>query len=330
MRAKSSLRERVAAVDRGGVRQDLARREVARGLLDQLLLGRRDRSSCAFPSRAGASRGTRACLPSDRRSRTGRRTAPARRRAPRPAVRQDRAASPASPSASPPARPAARGRRSAPRPRAPSASARPARRPRCTRPMRSASSASMIAPVKISSRARADADAPRQPLRAAEAGDDAQVDLGLPELRGARGVDEVAGQRQLAAAAEREAVDRRDRSARAAPRSASPSGGRARRRRARPPRSMLGHRRDVGAGDERLVARAGQDRAAHAGVVARSPSNAAISASTRRAVERVERLGTVDGQRDDRAVARRRARSGVAGRRHLIGPDAGAAARSYS
>ena len=52
---------------------------------------------------------------------------------------------------------------------------------------------------------------PRQPLRAAEAGDDAEVDLGLAEGgREAREAD-VAGHRQLAAAAEREAVDRGDR-----------------------------------------------------------------------------------------------------------------------
>ena len=42
-------------------------------------------------------------------------------------------------------------------------------------------------------------------------------------------------------------------------------------------------------------------------------SNAAVSASTRRAVERVARLGAVDGQRDDRAVARRQ-HEGFAGR----------------
>ena len=43
----------------------------------------------------------------------------------------------------------------------------------------------------------------RQPHRAAEAGQDAQLDLGLPEARLTGGVDPVAGQGQLAAAAQR-------------------------------------------------------------------------------------------------------------------------------
>ena len=55
------------------------------------------------------------------------------------------------------------------------------------------------------------ADEPREPLRAAEAGDDPEVDLGLPERGGERGEPDVAGHRQLAAAAEREAVDGGDR-----------------------------------------------------------------------------------------------------------------------
>ena len=50
-----------------------------------------------------------------------------------------------------------------------------------------------------------------EPLRAAPPGDDAEVDLGLAEPRVARGVAQVAAERELAAAAEREAVDRRDR-----------------------------------------------------------------------------------------------------------------------
>jgi hypothetical protein len=55
-----------------------------------------------------------------------------------------------------------------------------------------------------------DADPAGQALGAAEAGDDPELDLGLAELRVVGGDDEVAGQRQLAAAAEGEAVDRRD------------------------------------------------------------------------------------------------------------------------
>ena len=112
-----------------------------------------------------------------------------------------------------------------------------------------------------------------------------RLDLGLAELRGARRVDEVAGERELAAAAEREAVDRRDHRHRAAPRCASPSACAAARRSARACRGvMLGHRGDVGAGDERLVARAGQDHAAHVRRRAPSAPNAASSASQRRGV----------------------------------------------
>ena len=55
------------------------------------------------------------------------------------------------------------------------------------------------------------ADQPRQPLRAAEAGDDPEVDLGLAERRRLGGDPEVAGHRELAAAAERQRVDGRDR-----------------------------------------------------------------------------------------------------------------------
>ena len=54
------------------------------------------------------------------------------------------------------------------------------------------------------------ADRARQALRAAGAGDDAELDLGLAEARGVGGDDEVAHHRQLAAAAEREAGHRGD------------------------------------------------------------------------------------------------------------------------
>ena len=51
----------------------------------------------------------------------------------------------------------------------------------------------------------------REPLRAAPARDDPEIDLGLAELRSARRVADVARERELAAAAERKAVDRSDR-----------------------------------------------------------------------------------------------------------------------
>src|SRR5213082_353536 len=54
-------------------------------------------------------------------------------------------------------------------------------------------------------------DEPRQPLGAAEAGDDPEVDLGLAERGRLRRDAEVARHRQLAAAAERERVHGRDR-----------------------------------------------------------------------------------------------------------------------
>jgi hypothetical protein len=84
---------------------------------------------------------------------------------------------------------------------------------------------------------------------------------GWPKLRGARGDANVAGHGQLAAAADREAVDHGD--------------GRLRVRRDlvedAPPvhdgalleRRTLGELADVGAGDERLVTRAGEDDNAH-------------------------------------------------------------------
>ena len=54
------------------------------------------------------------------------------------------------------------------------------------------------------------ADEPRQPLRAGVAGDQAEIDFRLSELRGVGGEPQRAGHRQLAAAAERVAVDRGD------------------------------------------------------------------------------------------------------------------------
>ena len=58
-------------------------------------------------------------------------------------------------------------------------------------------------------------DQPRQPLGAAEAGDDPEVDLGLAEERRLGGDAHVAGHRQLAAAAVGDRVDRGDRHRRA-------------------------------------------------------------------------------------------------------------------
>ena len=54
-----------------------------------------------------------------------------------------------------------------------------------------------------------EADRSGQTNRAAEAGDETELHLGLAEARGICRVDEVAGERELEAAAEREAVDAR-------------------------------------------------------------------------------------------------------------------------
>ena len=55
-----------------------------------------------------------------------------------------------------------------------------------------------------------EADAQCEALRAPEPRDEAEIDLGLPEPRPLRGDDQVAGERQLAPAAKRDAVERRD------------------------------------------------------------------------------------------------------------------------
>src|SRR5207237_3741839 len=98
----------------------------------------------------------------------------------------------------------------------------------------------------------------RQALRAAPAGDDPKVDLGLAELRGTRRVAQVARERELAAAAEREPVDRGDR--RLPHRLEEPCARVAE----AAPLLRLEHREaahvlDVRARDERAVTRAGQD-----------------------------------------------------------------------
>jgi hypothetical protein len=105
------------------------------------------------------------------------------------------------------------------------------------------------------------ADPAGQALRAAEPGDDAELDLGLTELGAVRRMDEVTGQRELAAAAEGEAVDRGDpRLLRALDRLRERAAHLG--ERLALARRELAHLGDIGAGDERLVARAGQDHRA--------------------------------------------------------------------
>ena len=96
------------------------------------------------------------------------------------------------------------------------------------------------------------ADHARQPLRSAAAGDDPERDLRLAELGRLGGDDHVAQQRQLAAAAEREARDRGDQRRPASRRAAARTTAAGWRSDSSKVRSA--HRPDVGAGGEHLVA----------------------------------------------------------------------------
>jgi hypothetical protein len=160
-----------------------------------------------------------------------------------------------------------------------------------TRPIRAAASASTSRPVD-------------EPLRAAHPGDDAQADLGEAELGAARRVDEVAGQRQLEAAPQREAVHRRDhRQARGLQQVAQAV--RVVDQHLGAGRIGVGHRLDVGPRRERLVAGAGHDHAAD-GAVALDRHEGVVERVERLAVERVARLGAVHGEDREGAVARHR------------------------
>ena len=123
-------------------------------------------------------------------------------------------------------------------------------------------------------------DEPRQALRAAAAGDEAELDLRLPELRVLRRDADVAAHRELEAAAEAEPVDRRDerRARRVHPRAELLDP--ARRAALLRLRRRLAERRelrDVRAGDEGAVARALEHDRAHA---RRRASSRSISASS--------------------------------------------------
>ena len=141
------------------------------------------------------------------------------------------------------------------------------------------------------------ADRARQPLRAADAGNDAELDLGLAELRGVGGDDDVALHDQLAAAAERKARDRRDhRLARI--RGRVPGGGEVAHERV--DRGLVRHLLDVGAGGEGLL-RAGDQDAADA-VVGVEGGDRLRQLGIERGVERVERLRPVEPDDADAAL----------------------------
>ena len=137
----------------------------------------------------------------------------------------------------------------------------------------------------------------QQALRAAHAGDDAEVDLGLTESRGVGGEDDIAHHGELASAAEGVSRDGGDHR-------------RAHRREARPlaevivhrhlEARLVGHLLDVGAGGERLL-RPGQHDGADALVGVEAGGGVDDLAHHRR-VERVERLGTVEGDPADAAA----------------------------
>ena len=106
------------------------------------------------------------------------------------------------------------------------------------------------------------ADGAGQALGAADARNDAELDLRLAELRGVGGDDDVALHGELAAAAERKARDRRNHRL-AGMGEAVPGGGEVPHERVHV--GLARHLLDVGAGGERLL-RPGDDEAADPGV----------------------------------------------------------------
>ena len=140
------------------------------------------------------------------------------------------------------------------------------------------------------------ADRAREPLRAADARDDAELDLGLAEFRRVGRNDDVALHRELAAAAERETGNRRDHRL-------------AHARNAIPRWEVLlvdvhvalaGHLLDVGAGRERLL-RAGDDHAADR-VVRLECVDRGGHVGIHLRIERVQRLRAVEADDADLAL----------------------------
>ena len=144
------------------------------------------------------------------------------------------------------------------------------------------------------------ADQPRQSLRSAAARNESERDFGLAELRGLHRDPDGAGHRRLAAAAERKAIDGRDH------RLAEildeiehllPEAAGLLCLERRDMRELA----DVGAGDERLVAGAGQDDAAHRSIVSRILEGGPQILPGRR-IQGVEHLGPIDRHIGDRAL----------------------------
>ena len=128
---------------------------------------------------------------------------------------------------------------------------------RSTRPIANASSARTCRPDQISSFARGGADEPGEALRASRAGDDPQQDLGLAEARRVGRDAEIACERELEPATEREAPDGRDHR----PRDRSERVERLAEGRPDAPGVLrTTELRDVGSGGERLLAPRDDDR----------------------------------------------------------------------
>ena len=148
----------------------------------------------------------------------------------------------------------------------------------------------------------ADPDAAGEALRAPEAGDDAEVHLGLAELRLVARVDEVAREGELAPSAEGEAVhggeDRDRRRLDPLPQSVPEVG-----ERPRFGRGHLAHRADVRAGRERLVPGSRQDRAVDLLVGGELHDHVEELAQERR-VDRVQLVRSVQRDRRDVPFAR--------------------------
>ena len=141
------------------------------------------------------------------------------------------------------------------------------------------------------------ADRVRQPLRAADAGNDAELDLRLAEFGIVGGDDEIALHGKLAAAAEREAGDRGDdRLARC--RGLMPVGAKIAEEHLG--KILVGHFLDIGAGGESFF-RSGDDHAADIAVgLERSDGPAELA--HQRAVERIERLRPIEPDETDPAA----------------------------
>jgi hypothetical protein len=131
--------------------------------------------------------------------------------------------------------------------------------------------------------------------------DEAEPDLGLAQPSGPGRHANVAGERQLAAAAQREAVDHRDRRER----TLGDHIEQARRvhRRALLERGAVGELADVRARDERPVARAREDHDARLGRD-RDVGERGLDVRAHAGAERVALLGSVDGERGDTVLDR--------------------------